>query len=74
VREFQRKAAKARNTLTTSTSTLASREAVVEVEQAGDSANVAAAADSGAAEPSRKAVELAHQAMCLLKYEGTSAS
>ena len=70
VREFQKKAMKARDTLKSSVSAVASREAVIEVEQAGDSANVAAAADPGASEATRKAVDVAHKAMCLIKVEG----
>jgi hypothetical protein len=45
------------------------RELVVELEQAADSANVAAAADPGLGAPARKLVELAHQSICLLKFE-----
>jgi hypothetical protein len=71
--EFQKKAVKANATLASATSSTAAREAVVEVEQAADSANVAAAADAGAAESTRKAVDLAHKAICLIKHEGTSA-
>jgi len=67
VREFQHKLAKAAQTLQQSTEPTLQREAVVEVEQAGDSANVAAKADRGASEATRKAVDLAHTSMCLLK-------
>lgn len=42
-------------------------EAVVEVEQAGDSAKVAAEADTGASEPTRSSVSDAHLAICMLK-------
>jgi hypothetical protein len=70
--EFQGKAQKASGILSTSPAASASREAVVEVEQAGDSANVAAKADPGASEETRKAVDVAHMAMCLLKVEGHS--
>lgn len=70
--EFRKKAEKARATLTNAPTAIAAREAVVEVEQAADSANVAAAADPGVAEATRKAVEVAHKAMCLVKYEGVT--
>jgi hypothetical protein len=71
VLEFQRKAQKAHATLLSSgADARAAREAVVEVEQAADSANVAAGADPSASEGTRKAVEVAHKAMCLIKYEG----
>ena len=43
------------------------REAVVEVEQAADSAKAAAEADSGAKEETRAAVIGAHDRVCLLK-------
>lgn len=46
-----------------------SREAVIELEQAADSAKVAAAADAGVAAGTRKLVEVAHDAICLLKAE-----
>jgi hypothetical protein len=42
-------------------------EAVVEVEQAADSARVAARADRGAAEGTTASVEAAHLAICMLK-------
>jgi hypothetical protein len=70
IREFQSKARKARGVLTTASNGSASREAVVEVEQAGDSANVAAIADPGASKTTREAVALAHNAICLIKHEG----
>ena len=70
VLEFQRKAQKANATLSSGADARAAREAVVEVEQAADSANVAAGADPSASEETRKAVEVAHKAMCLIKYEG----
>ncbi len=47
----------------------AARELVVELEQAGDSANVAAKADMGASADSRKAVDIAHNSICVLKFE-----
>ena len=45
------------------------REAVVELEQAGDSAKAAADADAGAAEATRSVVVDAHLAICMLKAE-----
>lgn len=68
VREFAAKAAKATQ--------LADGdrlwEGVVELEQAGDSAKAAAAADTGAADTTTAAVEAAHLAICMLKAELTS--
>jgi hypothetical protein len=64
VLEFQRKFQKASGAV--------GRESVVELEQAADSANVAAKADPGASEATRKAVDLAHTSICLLKAEPTS--
>lgn len=43
------------------------REAVIEVEQAADSAKAAAEADSGAREATRQAVLAAHLSVCILK-------
>jgi hypothetical protein len=45
------------------------RDAVFELEQAGDSAKVAAEADGGAAEPTTSSVLDAHLAICMLKAE-----
>ena len=42
-------------------------EAVIEVEQAGDSAKAAAEADQGASEETRAAVDAAHLSICMLK-------
>jgi hypothetical protein len=70
VLEFQRKMKKARDALTASATPRDRRDAVIEVEQAGDSANVAVVADVAASDDTRKAVDLAHKAICLLKYEG----
>jgi hypothetical protein len=47
----------------------AARDAVIELEQAGDSAKYAAEADAGAAEGTREAVLAAHMAICVLKHE-----
>ena len=43
------------------------RGAVIELEQAGDSAKVAAEADSGASDATRQAVLDAHLAICIAK-------
>ena len=43
------------------------RAAVIELEQAGDSAKAAAEADTGAAEATRQAVLDAHLAICIAK-------
>lgn len=49
------------------------RDAVIELEQAGDSAKAAAEADSGATEGTKEIVLDAHLAICMLKAAGTSA-
>jgi hypothetical protein len=67
VAEFQKKSAKSRAALEAGKQP---REAVVELEQAADSARVAATADPGVSEGARKLVGLAHDAICLLKAEG----
>jgi hypothetical protein len=64
VQEFQKKSHKSRGALTAGGD---GREAVVELEQAADSARVAALADPGAAEATRKLVDVAHAAICMLK-------
>lgn len=66
VREFDRKADKAMGKSYTA-STM--REAVVELEQAGDSAKAAAEADPGITEGTKQAVLDAHLAICLLKAD-----
>jgi hypothetical protein len=43
------------------------REAVIELEQAGDSAKAAAEADTGVSESARQAVLDAHLAICMAK-------
>jgi hypothetical protein len=43
------------------------REAVIELEQAGDSAKAAAEADTGTSETARQAVLDAHLAICIAK-------
>ena len=45
---------------------------IIELEQAGDSAKVAAEADAGASADSKKLVDLAHHAICVLKHELTT--
>lgn len=63
VREFAAKAAKAMNRAEGGHQW----EAVVEVEQAGDSAKAAAEADAGAAESTTSSVLAAHLTVCMLK-------
>jgi hypothetical protein len=60
VSEFANKAEKAAGTDD-------ERAAVIELEQAGDSAKVAAEADVGASEEARQAVLDAHLAICIAK-------
>lgn len=60
VGEFSNKAAKA-------TGADDERGAVIELEQAGDSAKVAAEADTGVSEATREAVLDAHLAICIAK-------
>jgi hypothetical protein len=66
VREFVAKCDKA---LSTSRSGGDAREAVVELEQAGDSAKAAAEADGGASDATKSVVLDAHLAICMLKAE-----
>jgi hypothetical protein len=63
VREFSNKAAKAMDLVDSDREW----EAVIELEQAGDSAKAAAEADTGAAEPTKASVLDAHLAICMLK-------
>ena len=65
VREFGAKAAKASKLAPRSAQ--GAHDAVVELEQAGDSAKAAAEADAGAGEATRQAVLDAHLSICLLK-------
>jgi hypothetical protein len=60
VSEFAKKAEKARQSDD-------ERMAVIELEQAGDSAKAAAEADAGAADATREAVLDAHLAICVAK-------
>ena len=59
VREFAAKASKATGD--------PGRDAVIELEQAGDSAKAAAEADTGAGERTRELVLDAHLSICMLK-------
>ena len=63
VREFSAKAEKASRTAGAG----AERDAVVELEQAGDSAKAAAEADTGLSPATRDAVLDAHLAICIAK-------
>jgi hypothetical protein len=65
VRDFHKKAGKARQMLEGDAA--AQRDAVIELEQAGDSAKAAVEADAGVADATRQAVEDAHLAICILK-------
>ena len=64
VREFASKAGKATGD--------PGRDAVIELEQAGDSAKAAAEADSGAAARTRELTLDAHLAICMLKATGST--
>ena len=66
VREFDSKADKANRQTGDEGS---ARDAVIELEQAGDSAKAAAEADPGASEATKQAVLDAHLAICILKTE-----
>lgn len=64
VEEFSRKFAKARKSIDDGGS---EREAVVEAEQAADSAKYAAEADTGLGQQTRDAIVAAHDRVCVLK-------
>jgi hypothetical protein len=64
VREFQAKLAKAERQ---TTGGVPGRDSVMELEQAGDSAKVAAEADAGLSSDARESVLAAHLAICKLK-------
>ena len=66
VKELEKKLGKARTVINGGDAAKV-REAVVEVEQAADSAKAAAEADSGVKEETRAAVIAAHDRICLLK-------
>lgn len=65
VREFDNKADKAGQQAANG----AARDAVIELEQAADSAKAAADADPNLSEPARQSVHDAHLAICILKSE-----
>jgi Zn-dependent protease with chaperone function len=65
VREFETKASKASRAAAKGPQ--GARDAVVELEQAGDSAKAAAEADPDASEATRTAVLDAHLSICMLK-------
>ena len=65
VREFDSKARKAKQAITTGDQ--AAREAVIELEQAGDSAKAATEADPSIGEGTKQAVLDAHLAICVMK-------
>jgi hypothetical protein len=69
VREFQAKADKA--TASRQPDAIVPHDAIIELEQAGDSAKAAAEADAGVATDVREAVLAAHLAICKLKAAGT---
>lgn len=69
VEEFRRKFAKTRTAVESDAGSV-QREAVVELEQAADSAKWAALADDGASERTRLAVICAHDAICWYKATG----
>ena len=64
VHEFQSKLAKAEGTAIDG---VPGHDAVLELEQAGDSAKAAAEADPGLSNDSRESVLAAHLAICMLK-------
>lgn len=64
VREFQAKLAMAERHATDG---VPGRDSVMELEQAGDSAKVAAEADAGLSSDTRESVLAAHLAICKLK-------
>ena len=66
VKELEKKLGKARPIIQSGDDAKI-REAVVEVEQAADSAKAAAEADSGVKEETRTAIIGAHDRVCLLK-------
>ena len=66
VDEFHRKAQKAVTALASADERTA-RDTIVELEQAADSANYAAAADPGAAEETKATVYAAHGMVCVFK-------
>ncbi len=71
VKEFKNKSNKTLDSLNTADA-WGIREAIVELEQAADSAKVAVEADAGATERARKAVLDAHMSICIVKNETVS--
>src|SRR5687768_13406702 len=69
--EFRKKAEKAQAALGNDEAAL--RDAVLDMEQAGDSAKAAAEADTGPSEATRQAVLDAHLAICKLKFKAYQA-
>ena len=69
VAEFRRKFAKDRPAVEGDPG-VSQREAVIELEQAADSAKWAALADTGASEPTKLAVVSAHDSICWFKATG----
>ena len=67
VQEFQAKLAKAEKGASNG---VPGRDAVMELEQAGDSAKAAAEADAGLSNEARESVLAAHLAICMLKAGG----
>ena len=64
VREFRSKLTKAEGSMTDG---VVGHDAVLELEQAGDSAKAAAEADAGLSSDARESVLAAHLAICMLK-------
>ncbi len=71
VNEFDKKAKKSLGALREGDERII-RDHVVEIEQAADSAKVAAEADKGISDETRQSVLKAHTAICLLKTNGYS--
>ena len=64
VREFQKKLTKSESQMVDG---VVARDAVLELEQAGDSAKAAAEADTGLSSETRDSVLAAHLSICMLK-------
>ena len=64
VREFQKKLTKSESQMVDG---VVARDAVLELEQAGDSAKAAAEADTGLSSETRDSVLTAHLSICMLK-------
>jgi hypothetical protein len=72
VQEFTSKAAKLSALARDDKS--ATRDTLIEVEEAGDCVRVAALADTGASENTRSLAQVAHDSLCLLKHEFLTAA